>query len=336
MRFADRPWPARVYHATSAILRRLREEESGFSLVEVIMAAGLMIIVLSASLLTFELLLVSQGAASNRFDSQDRVRTALDRLARDFRNISGASTGATEIEPGQAGAYDLIFRTVSPTGPASGQNPSNIERVRYCIQNSNPAAEVLWFQVQPMTSPTSPFTAPSVCPDYGWATQQNTVVYADSITNQIGSQNRPAFSYTSSNGAIIAVHTDFFVNAKPGNVATETHLSSGVFMRNQDVPPTAAFTATPGSHLITLDGSSSYSPQGSQLTYQWYDTATCGTVQVGQGIVFNYTTDPCPQPPPSGPRNLPLQSGSSHTITLKVFDPAGVEGDAPAQTKTVQ
>jgi hypothetical protein len=161
------------------------------------------------------------------------------------------------------------------------------------------------------------------------------MVYADSITNQIGSQNRPAFSYTSANNTIIAVHADFFVNAKPGNVATETHLSSGVFLRNQDVPPTAAFTATAGSQLITLDGSSSSSPQGSQLTYQWYDTVAapngCGTVQVGQGIVFTYNQDPC-----SKPAGQALKSGISHTITLKVFDPAGVEGDAPAQTVTVK
>ena len=304
------------------LLDRLGDER-GFSLIEVLMATALMIVVLSAALLTFELMTANSVTANTRFDSQDRARSMLDRLARDLRNISGASTGATEID--QSNAYDLIFRTVNPTGPPGLQNPTNLERVRYCLDSTNQS--ILWSQVQTWTTQTVPSYTTNGCPDTS-GTWTGPTQYANAITNEAKGQNRPLFSYTSSNGVITAVHAELYVNANTNGVAAETHLSSGVFLRNQDVPPTAAFTATAGSHLISLDGSTSYDAQGSPLTYYWYDTINGSTYRVGQGITFTYITDPT--------TNQPLASGSQHMISLKVFDPAAVEGDAASQTVTVQ
>lgn len=302
----------------SAIRRRLADDR-GYTLVELLMAASVMIVVLSASLLTFELFLANQSAATARFDAQDRARTALDRLARDLRNVTGANAGSTEID--QAGAYDLIFRTTNPAGPPNGQNATNLQRVRYCVDASNPASETLWYQVQTWSTATpSTFTAPSGCPDTNWSAIK--IDYADHITNEIGGQTRAVFSYMSANATVNAVHTDLFVagastttGATVGN-AKETRLSSGVFLRNQDVPPTAGFTATPASGYITLDGSVSSSPQGSPLTFVWYD----GQVKIGTGMVFSYTG---------------LAHSSQHTISLKVYDPAGLGADAAPQTVTV-
>jgi type II secretory pathway component PulJ len=305
-----------------AAIRHRLADDRGYTLVELLMAASLMIVVLSASLLTFELFLTNQSAATSRFDAQDRARTALDRLARDLRNVTGANAAANEID--QAGAYDLVFWTTNPAGPPVGQNTTNIQRVRYCVDSTtNPASETLWYQVQTWTTaPTPPTNLPSSsCPDRNWS-PTTPIDYADHITNQIGGQTRAVFSYTSSNGRINAVHTDLFVagastttRATVGN-ATETRLSSGVFLRNQDVPPTAAFTATPGNKSITLDGSVSSSPQGSPLTYVWYD----GQKKIcANTIVCTY--------------NVPI--ANTYTISLKVYDPAGVEGDAPAQAVTV-
>jgi hypothetical protein len=306
---------ARSANQRLAAIRRRLADDRGYSLVELLMAASLMIVVLSATLLTFELFLSNQSAATARFDAEDRARIALDRLARALRNVTGANAGAKGID--QAGGYDLIFWTTNPAGPPTGPNTTNIQRVRYCLDTSNPAT--LWYQVQTWTSGNQRTDLPTKCPDSTWS--PTAISYADHITNQIGGQTRAVFSYTSSNGTVNAVHTDLFVagvstttGATLGN-ARETRLSSGVFLRNQDVAPTAGFTATLGTGYITLDGSVSSSPQGSPLTFVWYD----GQTKIGNGIVFSYMN------PTSG----------SHTISLKVYDPAGLEGDAPAQTVTV-
>jgi hypothetical protein len=174
-------------------------------------------------------------------------------------------------------------------------------------------------------------------------------VYADHLTNEVNGQTRPLFSYTSLNGVVNAVHTDVFINGVAATTsatssrASETELSSGVFLRNQAVPPAAAFTATAGVGYITLDGSASSDPGGQPLTYVWYD----GTTKLGassgsgatSGIVFTYNKDACASSPcNTNPSNLgqPLKHNTAYTVSLKVYDPAGLEGDAAAQTVTVQ
>jgi len=73
---------------------------------------------------------------------------------------------------------------------------------------------------------------------------------------------------------------------------------------------------TPGktSTGLILNGSESTDPEGEPLTYVWYD----GSTKVGDGIVFNYT----------------VAKGTSHNISLKVYDPAGLEGVAPSVSVT--
>lgn len=288
--------------------------EGGFSLIELLVASSLMIVVLSAVLFTFERLVNNSNAATIRYDSQDRARVALDRLARDLRNASGVTIGAQEID--LSNPDDLVFRTVNPVGPANSQNPTNLERVRYCLDKTNPADELLDYQVQILSS-TTPTVASvpdtSACPGSGW---NSTTQYAAGITNYNGA-SRPVFSYVRSNGVIVNIHTDLFVNATTHSQVPETHLASGVFLRNEDIPPTAMFTATPGPGSILLDGSASTDAANQTLTYQWFD----GSQKIGTGVVFNYNG---------------LQSGYTCQCQLKVFDPAGLEGDAAVQSVTTQ
>jgi type II secretory pathway pseudopilin PulG len=319
-------------------------------MIEVLIAASLMVVVLTAALTTFDGLLGGQSTASTRFDAQDRARVALDRLARDLRNVSGATTGAPEID--LANAYDLIFRTTNPAGPPYLQNSTNLERVRYCIDTTNPANQTLRVMTQTWgisTVPSVPSapcdsSASTSCATNGTTWCSNTI-YADHVTNEVNSQTRPLFSYTSANGTINAVHSDVFINgvatttSATSSRASETELSSGVFLRNQTVPPTAAFTATAGSGYITLDGSASFDPAGQPLIYVWYDGTTKLDSGSGSGIVFTYNKDACASSPcTSNPsqRGQPLKHNTAYTVSLKVYDPAGLEGDAPAQTVTVQ
>jgi type II secretory pathway component PulJ len=329
--------------------------ERGYTMIEVLIAASLMIVVLTAALTSFDGLLSGQSTASTRFDAQDRARVALDRLARDLRNVSGATTGAPEID--QPNAYDLIFRTTNPAGPPYQQNSTNLERVRYCVDTSNTLNETLRVMTQTWPTPSVPnvpsapcdSTALTTCAANGTTWCGNTI-YADHVTNEVNGQTRPLFSYTSQNGAIVAVHSDVFINgvatttSATNNRASETELSSGVFLRNQAVPPAAAFTATAGVGYITLDGSASSDPTGQPLTYVWYDgttklAASSNGSGASSGIVFTYNKDACASSPCTGsPSNLgnPLLRNTAYTVSLKVYDPAGLEGDAPAQTVTVK
>jgi hypothetical protein len=302
--------------ASMTALRRLLADQSGYNLVELLVAMTLMIVVLGATLLVFNNYENVNRQVNVRNDSQDRLRTALDRLAHDLRNVAGANASQTSLD--KASAYDLMFLSVDPSGPNSGQNAANIRRVRYCLDNGNPANEVLWMQVQTWTTQQVP-TAPSTtsCPSSDSAWTGGPTRYADQITNENNGQNRPGFSFNSASpNTDTLVHADFFVNTNPSSgPPTETHLSTGVFLRNQGLPPTASFTATTGpNYTVTLNGSISSSPQGAPLTYVWYDGAT----KIGNGITMTYQG-----------------SAGSHTLQLKVFDPAGLEGDAPTQAVTL-
>jgi Tfp pilus assembly protein PilW len=308
--------PAVVDRRALRALRRLWRDESGFNLVELLVAMALMIIVLGAVLGAFNQFERLNQVANVRNDTQDRLRTALDRLAHNLRNLAGTNANQSVIDT--AGAYDLMFLAVDPTGPNTGSNALNLRRVRYCLDDTDRTNEILWMQVQTWTSsavPTAPSTASCPSAASGWT--GSPARSGDRITNQVGSASRPAFSYTTDGaGAVTLIHADLFVNTNSGTgPPTESHLSTGVFLRNQAQPPTASFTATPGSnYTVTLNGSVSADPEGQPLTYVWYDGAT----KIGTGITMTYQG-----------------SAGSHTFELKVYDPAGLEGDAPTQTVTL-
>jgi hypothetical protein len=297
---------------------RLLREQRGLTLMELLTASALSIIVLSATLFTYERFVVNADSDARQNDSLDAARNASDRLSRDLRNLASP-------EPWQPNAiekatpYDIVFQNVNPVGPPAGQNSANVRRVRYCLNSTNPSNEQLWVQWQTWTTATPP-ALPSTgsCPDPAWPSANNDVA-ATHITNRAGGQNRPLFTYNGSAlTAITSIDTQIFIDYDPTRSPPETVLQSGVFLRNQNQAPTASFTATPGgSHKVVLNGSASSDPEGQDLTYKWYD----GTTLIGTGITFTYAA--------------PCTTTCQRTISLKVFDPAGLEGDAPAQTVTV-
>jgi outer membrane usher protein FimD/PapC len=97
---------------------------------------------------------------------------------------------------------------------------------------------------------------------------------------------------------------------------SEVELSTSVFLRNQNREPTATMTGTilnPTSRLIQLNGSASQDPESQSLTYSWFMDG--GATPIGNGIVLQYTVPP-----------------GAHSFQLKVFDPAGLEGDSTIYT----
>jgi type II secretory pathway component PulJ len=289
----------------------LAGERGEAGLIQLLVAMTLFAIVLGATLITFQNFDMLSRRNVDRSASQDSARSSVDRLVRDLRNLASPT-----IEQPQAvdvaSDYDLVFQTVDSVGPNTGANAANVKRVRWCLDNTVPADEKLMVQEQRWTTlatPVAPSTA--ACPGTGWTT---TSTLAQNVTNRYNGQSRPLFGFNSATlTAINEIHVDVFSDLNPLKNPSETHITSGVFLRNQNASPIAAFTsAVSGATAIVLNGSPSYDPEGQGLTYVWLD----GGVKKGDGVTFT----------------LPVTSNTNHTIQLKVFDPAGLEGDSATKS----
>jgi type II secretory pathway pseudopilin PulG len=284
------------------------------SLIEMLVAISIFSGVLGATLFTFQTFDTLSRRDVDRAASQDSARTSVDRLAKDLRNLASPTIEKPQAVD-KATAYDLIFQTVDPIGPNAGSNSANIKRVRWCLDSSNASNEKLYVQEQTWTTLTTPDPpANGSCPASGWTT---TTVLATNLTNAYKGQTRPLFAYDSTTlTAVHEIHVDLYSDLDPAKAPNETHITTGVFLRNQNAAPVASFTyALNGSTAIVLNGSQSYDPEGDALNYSWLD----GGKKVGTGVTFS----------------LPVTSKSSHSIQLQVFDPSGLEGDSTTTSISV-
>jgi hypothetical protein len=231
----------------------------------------------------------------------------VDRLVRDLRNLASPTINQPQAVD-KASDYDLVFQTVDPIGPNTGANAANVKRVRWCLDASSPSNEKLYVQDQKWTSLATPaMPSTSGCPGSGWG---STSIMASNLTNVYNGQSRPLFTFDSSTlTAIREIHVDMYSDIDPAKAPNETHITSGVFLRNQNAAPVASFTyALSGSSAIVLNGSQSYDPEGNALQYSWLDD----NVKVGSGVTFSYAVTP----------------NSNHSMQLQVFDPAGLPGSS--------
>jgi len=275
----------------------------------VLVACTLFIVVMGASLTTFEAFISTAGDATGRTDAQDAARSAADRIARDLRNLASPTPEQPQaVDYASADGRDLIFTTVDPEGPNAGTNATNTKRVRYCLDGAGSLRE----QTQTWITETIP-AVPSyaACPGTGWT---RTTVAATDIVNDAGTA---VFSYDSSVLTDISqIHVNLLVDTDTVRSPRATSLSTGVFLRNQNRRPTSSFEATRTAGGFVLNGSASVDPEGDPLRYTWFD----GSTEIGTGITFTYTG---------------LVDGSSHALHLEVADPAGLTGVSATQTVTV-
>lgn len=269
-------------------------EETGITLVEVLVAMALMLVVTAATLQTLAVLTTAAGRNQQVVDSVDRARLAVERLTRHLRGVTGYATSGAAAGGGilRADPFDMVFRSVAAHTAPTTANPHGVETVRYCL---DVARGLLFEQRRPDV------VAPGVaCPDSSWSA---TMVVAD-VANGPG---RPLFSYDAAVAADIAnVAVQLFLDGDSARAPAETALSSGIYLRNQNRRPTAVFTAIAGPNRhVQLNGSTSIDPEGQMLTFAWKD----GGVELAQtGPVIDYLA------PETGPR----------TITLEVVDPGGL------------
>ena len=308
-------------------MSRLRDER-GMTLIELLVAASISLVILGATMTVLAVANRQQRINERQNDAGQVVRTTLDRMARQLRNMA-SPTDITSIAGTLPRAIDrnlpndLVFKDVQDVKIAGSLNQPNVRRVRYCVNSATPSNGVLWQQIQTWTAAVTPaLPADTACPGTGWTTQRTV---ATNLTNGVG--NRPLFVYTGGAGVITAtdsnaradvtrVTADLYLDADPTRLPAELELSTSVFLRNQNREPTAAMTGTilnPTSRLIQLNGSASQDPESQSLSYAWYMDG--GATAIGSGIVLQFTV-------PAG----------VHTFQLKVLDPAGLEGDSTIYT----
>ncbi len=305
-------------------MRRLRSA-GGFTLVEVMIVLVLMGLLLAATLSAFATMERNSRITSDTNDLQDQTRLVTDQVARQLRNLASQSDNVFKpIE--RAEPHDIIFRTVRQAGAATNPstNPTNIQRVRYCLNNQ----KRFYSQTQILTDAATAAPPGNGCPlvGNGWTSQRL-------LNGSVVNRNRPVFRYQlavpppqrfqeldkvtddAQLERVVSVRAQFFVDDDEARAPGESVLNTRVFLRNQNRKPTAAFSVVVSGMTLQLNGGDSEDPEGGRLTFEWFDQANSeASRKVGEGSISLYAASP-----------------GTHRITLKVTDPAGNTMDTAAQ-----
>jgi prepilin-type N-terminal cleavage/methylation domain-containing protein len=322
-----------------SVLRR----QDGFTLVELLVGMTLSLVILIATLTILDSYMHDSTINTQNNDAQNRARVAIDRVVWQLRNVASPITQPKLLE--RATPYDIVFQTIGAQQGGAAGNVSGDERVRYCVPDDpagTPSTEVLIRETQTWstsTTPASPWSSdPTVnipCPDAAVPNGVSVFRQVNSLTNRYQGASRPAFYFNNgmldSNSVAAAdlpevssVQIDLFVNPTPTQPSRESELRSSAFLRNQTHSPVATFTSTPqGGGSVLLNGATSYSPDGYDLSYSWSCiSAGCPAASTlaaqSDGLV---TWQPGP---------------GTYTVQLTVTDPNGLTGVSAPQAVVVQ
>ena len=306
-------------------------ERGEVTLTGLLVAMVLFLAVLGATLTLFAGSERVARDTATRNDAQDRARTASDTIARQLRNLASPTVDQPQAVE-RAKPREIVFKVVNPSGAPTAANPANVKRVRFCLDSTGR----LWKQEQTGDAAVTGTVPGGVaapddpsCSSTGWTAGRSQVI-AQNIVNYTGTLTRPVFTYNSATlTAITSVRVTLFVDLDPTKRPAETRLSTGVFLRNQNRAPSAAFTVTQTIAGLMLNGSLSTDPDGDPMTYCWYDANVTGVTPptgsvctaghyIGESITFHDL----------------VANGTQHVITLQVRDQAGLLGVSAAQTVT--
>src|SRR4051794_30650712 len=256
----------------AAVIRR----EQGFTLIELLMAVTLMVVIMGVAFAALQQFETTSSRNTRQNEAQDNARNAIDVIVKRLRN-DAAPTPASPQAIERATSTDLIFQTVDPTPPTAGSaNAHNVMRVRYCLDDSTPGNERLYFQSQKWTTAATPPPASTAfCPDRSGAWQGTPRVMTEHVTNNYSSTPRPLWKVDCPSGysaAVCAAGTDqgmlalvkrvgftMFVDQDPTRDPAESRLTTAVYFRNQNAKPSAVMaqpTTGAGDHVYA-NGSAS-------------------------------------------------------------------------------
>lgn len=254
--------------------RALRRED-GVSLVELLIVCVISIVIFGATLSAWTSHYRSNRSVELQNDNAEAARVALDRAARQLRNLANPTVNAVYTID-RATDYDFIFQTSDPSKTW----------VRYCLQTSGNGTSVdnatLWEHESPNAITTEMREA---CPGTGWSSRSAVVEH---VTNQTGGIDRDVFTYecsvnapagcpssTSDYTKITNTGIHLWVDTEREDRVSELNVSTSVFLRNQNEGPTAQI-GTPVTRLarerVLLNGSGSSDPEGRTLEYYWFES----------------------------------------------------------------
>ena len=188
----------------------------------------------------------SNRALEGQQDNAEAARVALDRAARQLRNLANPTVNAiTTID--RATDYDFIFQTSDPSKTW----------VRYCLQTSgggNTVGDATLWESESAAAITRQRCAPPARATAGQ--RQHAVV--EGVTNQAGGIDRNIFDYecslksaatcpvdTTEYSKITNVGIELWVDADNTDRVSELNVATGVFLRNQNEAPTVSASARP-------------------------------------------------------------------------------------------
>ncbi len=317
--------------------RSLRRQD-GFTMIELLLVCVTSLIIFGATVTAWTSIYRSNRALEGQHDNAEAARVALDRAARQLRNLANPTVNAVKTID-RATDYDFIFQTSDPSKTW----------VRYCLQTSGGGNTVnsatLW-ESESTTAITNTVGADmrGPCPGEGW-TRQTAVVQG--VTNQFGGVDRNVFTFECSVKAaatcpasdteyakITNVGLALWVDAEEGDLISELNVSTGVFLRNQNEAPTASVSAP--QKLATrnwfLNASGSSDPEQRTLEYFWFEETAPTLAQIAatsctatppnvawQGVTYNK-------------RFLVSELGATKTFYLLVRDPGCLTSLSPPIT----
>jgi prepilin-type N-terminal cleavage/methylation domain-containing protein len=302
-------------------MSRLRSER-GFTLVEVLVVILMSGILFGATLNALDAFQRANVTDTLRNEASDNARNAIDRLARQLRNVAAPSPkylGALE----EAEPYSITFETIDTQAPPKGSlNTVNAMRVRYCLDSSNVSDEVIWLQIKRWwkTEKPSPEKAPlnTACPDLAGGDWESSQQLVSHVTNRKAELNRALFTYGPTSAVLAQITTvepKIYIDVRPGQNPGETQQATTIQLRNANRQPVAAFTATEINRAVRLDASASEDPDGLALTYRWFEDG-----KELPTTAQKYET-------------APLEPKSVHVYKLEVTNPGGLTNTVEHEVK---
>jgi Tfp pilus assembly protein PilE len=168
-------------------MSRLREEH-GFTVVEMLVVCVISVVIFGATMAAFTSFYGQNRLAESQSDNLDEARVALDREARQLRNLANPTYNATTTIA-RATDYDFAFQTSDPAKTW----------VRYCLDTTGAGASPKAGRLYMMESPTATLTAAMMgaCPGTGWVSggQGRKQIVSQHVTSKANGLDRDIFTY---------------------------------------------------------------------------------------------------------------------------------------------